>query len=71
MYNDTPTVIRYDASGDFIAIVVTVLGQGRLEACFHVYQIAHDGSGRTSLVKSSVWSSEQGAIAEFEAWEGR
>lgn len=68
MYNDIPTVIRYDGQGNRIAIVVTVLGRGKLEACFHVYEVGPEG--RTALVKSSVWSSEQEAIAEWEKWGG-
>jgi hypothetical protein len=69
MINDIPTVIRYDASGKRIAIVVTILGRGRLEARFQVYEIGP--SGKTHLTTDSVWGSEQGAIQEWEKWEGR
>lgn len=65
-----PTVIRYDASDKRISIVVTVLGQGKLEARHQVYEVSYR-TGKTRMIRDTVWSTEEMAIWEWEKWEGR
>lgn len=61
-----PTIIRYSAKGTAFGVVVTVLGGGKLEATFHIYDY-NKKTGQTHLSYSSgPWSTEAAAISEFE-----
>lgn len=66
-----PTTIRAHhvsrpSDGDVLGVVTTVLGHGKLEARFHVYTVGE--AGHTSLVRDEFWSTEEGAIKQWEAW---
>ena len=64
----TPTVIRFsEAPGHLQAVVVTVIHSKGIDAYFHVYK--QYPNGRTTLEHSGgSWSSEQGAVAQWEEW---
>lgn len=67
-----PTTIRIHVQqprrgAPFVGLVTTVLGSGKLEAWwFHVYLFGEDGY--TTLLRDEFWSTEAGAIAQWEEW---
>ena len=67
----SPTVIRHAQTEGHAAIVVTYferrLGGVVFTAAFQLYEVGlHQDA--TRMVHSSPWSTEQGAIDEFEEW---
>jgi hypothetical protein len=67
----SPTIIRHAQTEGRAAIVVTYFeksfGHTQLMAAFQLYEVGHNGD-RTSMVTSSPWSTEQGAIDQFNEW---
>jgi hypothetical protein len=61
-----PTVIRLKSTPHATGLVVTVLGNGRLEARFQAYRVGDDG--QTALLSDEFWSTEALAIAHFDGW---
>lgn len=66
-----PTTIRIHvvsppAAQAFCGMVTTTLGGGKLEARFHVYLLGENGC--TALVRDEFWSTEAGAITQWEEW---
>lgn len=61
----SPTVIRHAVRGGRILQVVTYFDSRNIVAAFQEYNVGD--TGRTALILSQAYLSEQGAIAEWES----
>lgn len=64
----SPTTIRLAHTEGMTAMVTTVFNQRTqsFDAFFQIYEAGANGA--TAMKISSPWSTEEGAIAEFDEW---